>query len=301
MTWPARIPRNALVSAGLIWIGIVVCATAEDTAPALLPALQARPQRPPLGSAMEMKYSWTTGPGFTKPAPGSRALVHFLDTHGLVLFTDDHTPTPAPDKWLPGKTYTYDRTFFVPVYPYVGQVHVVMGLSASGDHPQPGGLKAGDRGPLMHTVATLEVLPQVDNIFLVYKEGWHTPESAPENPALELAWTKKDAVVAFKNPKKDIVIYLEADTDSKAFARPPVLTLTIGTTTVATIPVKTKAVFLKKIQVKAANLGGEEWVDLHLVMNGSFTRTVRGEGERELGLRVRHLYVGEASRFESTR
>ena len=63
----------------------------------------------------------------------------------------------------------------------------------------------------------MELLPQTENIFLVYKEGWHNPESSPQNPSLERTWTKKDALVSFKNPKKDVVVYLEADTNSKAF------------------------------------------------------------------------------------
>ncbi len=29
----------------------------------------------------------------------------------------------------------------------------------------------------------MELLPQTENIFLVYKEGWHNPESHPENPS----------------------------------------------------------------------------------------------------------------------
>ena len=41
-----------------------------------------------------------------------------------MLFEDDHTPQPPPSTWEPGKTYSYTRTKFVPVYPYVGEVEV---------------------------------------------------------------------------------------------------------------------------------------------------------------------------------
>ena len=55
-----------------------------------------------------------------------------------------------------------------------------------------------------YKVATIELLPQTENIFLVYKEGWHNPETHPENPSVERTWTKKEALISFKNPKKDV-------------------------------------------------------------------------------------------------
>ena len=83
----------------------------------------------------------------------------------------------------------------------------------------------------------MELLPQTENIFLVYKDGWHSPESSPQNPSLERTWTKKDALVSFKNPKKDVVVYLEADTNYKAFDAPPVLTLAVGGKSGLVVPI----------------------------------------------------------------
>jgi hypothetical protein len=143
----------------------------------------------------------------------------------------------------------------------------------------------------------MEFLPQTDNIFLVYKEGWHNPESAPHNPSLERTWTKKDALVSFKNPRKDIVVYLEADTNAKAFAAPPVLTLAVANKSGLTVPIENSEVFLRKVRVKAADLGSDEWVDLKLSMSESFVPKAKGvntHDDRELGLMVYHLYVGEA-------
>ena len=89
-------------------------------------------------------------------------------------------------------------------------------------------LKGEDAGLHEYSVGKMELLPQTENIFLVYKEGWHNPESSAQNPSLERTWTKKDALVSFKNPKKDIIVYLEADTNAKAFDQPPVLTVAVG-------------------------------------------------------------------------
>jgi hypothetical protein len=52
--------------------------------------------------------------------------------------------------------------------------------------------------------------------------------------------------------------------------------------------------------VPAADLGQEDWVDLRLSMNRSFVpkaRAVNSTDDRELGLMVHHLYVGEADKL----
>jgi hypothetical protein len=57
-------------------------------------------------------------------------------------------------------------------------------------------------------------------------------------------------------------------------------------------------VHLKKVRVKAADLGDEEWVDLRLSMNESFVpknlNPPLNNDDRELGFNVYHLFVADA-------
>ncbi len=265
----------------------------------ITPSVSFNRSRAPLGSAVEVTYTWTTGPAFKPLKQDYRALAHVLDTHSVVLFTDDHAPIPPPSTWEPNKTYTYQRTIFVPVYPYVGPGQVVMGLYPATGKGERVAMKGEDVGLRAYKVGTMELLPQTDNIFLVYKEGWHSPEASPQNPGLERTWSKKEALVSFKNPKKDVILYLEADTNYKAFTQPPVLTVSVGGTTGLTIPVESSEVFLKKIRFKAESLGAGDWVDLKLAMNQAFVPKAVGlnQDDRELGLLVYHLFVGEADKL----
>lgn len=264
----------------------------------ITPSFTVNRTRAPLGSAIEVTYTWTLDPNAKKLDQDYRALVHFLDSHKVVLFTDDHTPTPPVTAWEPGKSYSYSRTVFIPVYPYVGEVQVAMGLYPAAGRGERVAMKGEDLGLQAYKVATMEFLPQTDNIFLVYKEGWHSPEASPQSPGLDRTWSKKEAVVSFKNPKKDVVVYLEADTNYKAFPQPPAVTVSVGSTGL-TIPIESSEVFLKKIRFKADDLGAGEWVDLKLAMNQSFVPKAIGlnQDDRELGLLVYHLYVGEADRL----
>ena len=264
------------------------------------PKVKVNRERAPLGSAIEATYTWTVGSGAQKVPPGSRAFVHVLDSHKVVLFTDDHIPTPAPDTWEPGKSYSYTRTLFIPVYPYVGEAQIVAGLYPGQGRGERAVLQGEDIGLREYRIGKIELLPQTENIFLVYKEGWHNPEAHPENPAIERTWTKKEALVSFKNPKKDVVVYLEADTSPKFFSAPPVLTVTIGQAGLV-VPIEASEVFLKRIRVKAAALGTDEWVDLRLSMNQSFVPKLLSpplnNDDRELGLLVYHLHVAEADKL----
>jgi hypothetical protein len=265
----------------------------------VVPSLSVNRTRAPLGSAIEVTYTWQVGPTAKKLDQDYRAFVHFMDSHDVILFGDDHVPTPAPSTWEAGKTYSYTRTVFIPIYPYVGDVEVRVGLHSVGRGERLA-LKGEDAGMREYRVSKMEVLPQTENIFLVYKQGWHNPESSPQNPSLERTWTEKEALVSFKNPKKDILVYLEADTNYKAFDFPPVLTLSVNGRSGLVVPIENSEVFLRKIRVKAADLGAEEWVDLRLAMNQSFVPKLKGvntHDDRELGLLVYHLYVSEADKL----
>jgi hypothetical protein len=261
----------------------------------IVPSIKLNRVKAPLGSALEITYTWTVEPGARKLDQNYWALVHFLDNHNVMLFSDDHQPEPPPTAWEPGKTYTYTRTRFVPIYPYVGEVEVRVGL-----YPYPGrgerpALKGEDRGFHEYKVATIELLPQTENIFPVYKEGWHNPEIHPENPSVERTWTKKEALMSFKNPKKDVIVYLEGDTCVKCFTKTPELTVRVGKDVGLVFPIEGPQVYLKKIRVKAQDLGDGEWTDLRLSMNESFfpnkLTPPLNDDERELGFNVYHLFV----------
>src|ERR1700687_6072690 len=72
----------------------------------IVPKFQVNRPRAPLGSAIEVTYTWQVDPTAKKLAHDHRAFVHFLDSHRVLLFEDDHTPVPPVTNWEPGKTYS---------------------------------------------------------------------------------------------------------------------------------------------------------------------------------------------------
>ena len=95
----------------------------------------------------------------------------------------------------------------MPNYPYIGEAIVRLGL-----YDPPSGqrlvLNAPEASRREYLVAKFQILASSENIFLMYKDGWHPAESDAKNPQNEWQWTKKTATLSFKNPKKDATLYL---------------------------------------------------------------------------------------------
>ena len=56
----------------------------------IVPSIEVNRERAPLGSALEITYTWTLEPEAKPLDQDYRAMVHFLDSHEVMLFEDDH-------------------------------------------------------------------------------------------------------------------------------------------------------------------------------------------------------------------
>jgi hypothetical protein len=280
-----------------IALGVAGCGRekAPESRP-IAPSVSFNKPRAPIGSPVEITYKFEVGSDSAPIAKDYSIFVHFLDSHDALLFTDDHRPAEPTSSWKGGSVVEYKRTLFIPLYPYLGTASVKLGLY----QPETGerlGLEGPGDGNLAYRVGQIELLDQKENIFLVYKEGWHQLENQPENRNVEWQWTKKEAVCSFRNPKKDATLYLEADTNVNAVeGSQQQVAIWIGQTEIEAFTVESRDPVLRKIQIPASALGEEDWVDLRIVNGQSFVPKDKGLGsdDRELALRVYHLYVEAA-------
>lgn len=208
------------------------------------------------------------------------------------MWTDDHFPPTPTTRWNPGETITYKRLMFVPVYPYVGDASVDIGLYGKDGKRLP--LQATDRGGYEYRVSKLQVAPQTENIYLTFKDGWHFAETAADNATNEWHWTKKEATLSFKNPKKNAVFYLDVDGAPRLLPEPQTVTLRIGDQVLSTFTLGAGSE-VKRIPITAAQLGADEKVDLKIAVDKTFVPAVVTAGaqrdDRELGIRVFHAFV----------
>jgi hypothetical protein len=259
--------------------------------PVAVPSAVSSPERAPLGSPIVMTYRFQVAPD-AKFDRDYRVMVHFVDADGEMMWTDDHDPPTATTQWKPGQTIEYTRTMFIPVYPYLGKATIEMGLY-DGKTQQRLALGGKDDGQRAYEVAALELLPQSESIFLVYGAGWHDQEVPQENSMEEWRWTKKDARLSFRNPQRDLLLYIDADGRTDVFDSPQQVSVVVGGQVVETFPIENGERFLHKTKIPASVLGAGEMAELQISVDKTFVPTEHGGGvdHRDLGIRVFHLFV----------
>src|SRR6266545_7334642 len=186
------------------------CRRKEPAAPPVAtPSVTLNHDRAPLGSPLDITYKFVVA-NDARFDEDYRVMAHVVDADGQMMWDDDHNPPVPTTQWKPGQTVEYTRTVFVRVYPYVGEASIQVGLySVTSQKRLP--LKGEDAGQRAYKVARIQLQPQTENIFTVFKDGWHPAETPEHNAGVEWQWTKRDATLSFKNPKKNVVFYLDVD------------------------------------------------------------------------------------------
>ncbi|HEX5475635.1 MAG TPA: hypothetical protein VFX12_13330 [Vicinamibacterales bacterium] len=284
-----RIPVRLLtVAAALLAMAASGCSRKADRQPAVAtPSLTLSRARVPIGSPVTLTYTFHVAPD-AHIATNDYVFVHMVDPQGEQMWTDDHLPPTPTSQWKPGQTVSYSRTVFVPNYPYIGQASVRLGLydPATGQRLP---LAATEVNRREYTVASFQVLPQSENLYLAYKDGWYAPESDPKDPTHEWQWTGKTAVLSFQNPKKDCTFYLQYDTRTDLFNPPQQATIRVGDEQVAAFAADARNPALKTFPISAAQLGSAPTDAITIAVDRTFAPG--GNDPRELGIRVFHAYL----------
>jgi hypothetical protein len=256
------------------------------------PSVTLSHDKAPLGSPIDITYKFVVA-NDAHFAEDYRVLVHVVDADEELIFAFDHNPPRPTTQWKAGETVEYTMTEFIPVYPYVGEAAIHIGLHSTRDQKRL--TLAGENiGQNAYRVARLQLQPQTENVFTVYKEGWHPAEVAEHNSMIEWQWTKKNATLSFKNPKKDALFYFEVDNPGSAFNEPQTVKISLGGQVIEEFTLQPKVKELRKIPLKAAQLGSDEVSELTISVDKTYVPAVVASGSkdpRELGVRVFHAFV----------
>jgi hypothetical protein len=268
------------------------CGGGQDAAgPAVAtPSVTVDRDRAPLGSPLEITYKFIPAAGATFDED-YRVMVHIVDVDEELMWTDDHDPPTPTTRWVPGQAVEYTRTVFVPVYPYVGEAFVQVGLYSTRTQKRLT-LTGDDVGQHAYRVATLQLLPQTENVFTLFKDGWHPAEVADR---IEWQWTQKTATLAFKNPGKDVVFYLDVDNPGTSLKERQQVTVKAGGQPAAQFEVEPGKRTLQKVPLTTAQLGDGEMAEIEIDVDKTFVPALiegsTNKDARELGVRVFHAFV----------
>ncbi len=284
----------------MIWSAVLLaalaaaCARVDDAPPVATPSVALGQRDAPIGSPVEMTYRFAVAADAPPFAEDYWAFVHFIDNNGELMWTDDHQPPTPTRQWKPGSTIEYQRTMFIPKFPYVGEARMEIGLfsPATGERLPLAGETEGQRA---YRVATFNMRLQTDNLFVIFRDGWHETEAG--DGGREWQWSRKQATLMFRNPGRNVRFYLEADQPGlAALGGPQRVELRIGDAVVDTFdaPAAGGSV-IRRIDIPASRLGGGETVDVTLSVDKTFVPAdvpvLKSSDPRELGIRVFRAYV----------
>jgi hypothetical protein len=284
--------KTRLLVSCLLCVALTSCSGKTPQEPPVATArVSFHHSRVPLGSPVDITYRFTVSPQ-AKIDGNYLVFVHFLEGSSReMMWTDDHQPPVATSQWKPGQVIEYTRTMFTPVYPYVGEATVEVGLYKDKTRLSLAG--GTDRGSRSYEMQKFEILPQTENVYLIYKDGWHQEEVAQGNPLVGWQWTKKEAIIAFRNPKRDVLFYLQVGAQPSAVQDPQTVSLRLGDQVVDTFPVKGET--LRKVPLTAAQLGAGEMSELRIAVDRTFVPALipsaNNRDTRELGVCVMHAFV----------
>jgi hypothetical protein len=281
--------RNA---PGVVVVGVLCvvstttsCARSRpDEPPVARPGLKLSRDKVAIGSPVTLTYTFDVLPHATLTGD-YHVFVHVVSSDGEMLWTDDHIPPIPVSQWAAGQHVEYARTIFAPNYPYIGDAYVRIGVFA----PRDGGrlpLQGEDVFRKEYVVGKFQIRPQSENIFLYQTEGWNQPEIGSTT---EWTWTKKAAGVAFRNPRKDVLLYLQFDARPDILNPPQQVTVRVGEQIVSQFAADSKDLVLKTIPISSMQLGSEEQARVVIEVDRTFVPG--GADTRELGLRVFHYFV----------
>jgi hypothetical protein len=281
------------MAVGLLVVALgTACRRGDAPAPPVATgSVQLSRDKAPLGSPLDVTYKFVVA-NDAKFTEDYKVMAHVVDTDGELIFTFDHDPPVPTTQWKPGQTVEYTRTEFVPIYPYVGEAVIELGLYNAQKRLPLAGEDAGQRA---YKVAKLQLQPQTENVFLVSKDGWHPPETPEHNTSVEWQWTKQSATYAFKNPKKDCVFYLDVDHPGNVFLEPQQVQVNIGGQPVDQFTLTAGQQQLRKIPITAAQFGSGEMAEIQIAVDKTYVPALVNaefkKDSRELGVRVFHAYV----------
>jgi hypothetical protein len=183
---------------------------------------------------------------------------------------------------------------FVPKFPYVGETRVEIGLFSrtSGERLALVGESQGQRS---YQVATFEMALQSDSLFVVFRDGWHGAEAAGTGLGVEWQWSRKEGVLTFANPMRDVRVYLSVDQPAAAFSDPQRVEIRVGPTVVDSFSLSAGKSELRRIPVQASHLGTAEMVEMTVTVDKTFVPALvpalGSTDSRELGIRVFRAFV----------
>ena len=272
---------------------MMACGSGVSDDPVAAVTLQLDRKVVPLGGPITLAVQFVVSPELEPLNEDLRVMVHFLDANGDMMWAADHEPSVPTSQWQPGQTVSYTRRERVPMYPYVGDAVVAVGLysPATGERWALTGDPLGQRA---YSATSVSLEPQSESSLIYYQDGWYSDEADPETKVM-WRWTTERASLSFRNPGSDAVLYLELAGRPDLFETPQRMEVRIGDQVVSEVRLDSPESQFHKIPLSVGQFGDADSVTLDLFVDQTFVpASVPGGSSadlRNLGVRVFYAFL----------
>ena len=176
---------------------------------------------------------------------------------------------------------------------YLGQANIAVGLYSrdSGERFQLSG--AEDMGLRSYRVAIRHAGQDRQAVRRVF-ERVVQPEGTPDPGGSEWRWSKKVGTLSFRNPKRDVLLFLDAD-EPLQLPEPRSAEVHLGSVVIDSFPLTANHRELRRVNIAASQLGHDDTVEVTIAVDRTFVPKalplLASPDSRELGIRVFHAYV----------
>ena len=246
----------------------------DDTAPPGGDAdrhAEPRPRRA-LGSPVDMTYRFVVAADAPAFAEDYWVFVHFVDADGEQMWTDDHEPPTPTTAVEAGQTIEYTRTMFVPMFPYVGRGARSRSACYSPQIGRPAAAGRRRRRAARRTGSPrFELLPQTDNLFVVFKDGWHDGRGRRRRLGGRVAVDQEGGDARLPEPEARRRASISSSTArGKAFTGPQQVEVRLGGQVVDSSRSPPDERELRKIRCTAASWATARWSSCSIVVDKTF-------------------------------
>jgi hypothetical protein len=269
----------------------------DDAPPVATPMVTLASSKVPLGRQVAVTYRFSVAPNAPPFAEDYLVFVHVMNASGKQVWTNDHEPPTPTRQWKPGTVIEYTQPMFVPRTGNLGHFTVEVGLySPKSRERLP--LSGDNRGRRTYRVAEFDVTGATRDTPVLFVDGWHNAETPDSAQGVEWRWSKGTSTVWLRNPKRDVVLVIDADQPATALGAPQRVTLRIGDKDVDMFEIPPGKRLMHRVALPAASLGESEMTRVTLVVDKTFVpANLPGGGssdKRELGIRVFNAYLEPA-------
>lgn len=289
--WPIL---ELMTGAVLLWSA--ACSGSDPAPPVATVSVTPSANRVTIGGPVDFTYRFEVAAQGAPIDGDYTVFVQIEDSEGDSFWSDDHHPSVPTSSWKPGQVIEYTRTTFVPAAARTGDATVRVGLYKDDVRLPLQGPDESDRQDRARSyrVAGLQIAPESERRFIMYKSGWH-PDEFPEGTTESWKWTQRSAVMSFENPRTDVTLLLWYDARPDVFPNgPQVVTVVAGDQPIYTFTADSSDRRLLRIPVPAAALGNGQMAEIRLDVDRTFVPAnlpAGGRDSRELGFRVYQVFV----------